>query len=149
MFLPQVFPTVKPIPSPTESPTGHHLSGANFLAADGHVKWMHTEKVSAGDAASATSAQVSGDANGATAEGTGVGTRPDDERLLGDLRQSEKWSQPFKSGLEEHPPRGTRCHCDSVSGTGASGRMLFYSNNLALDHYPVRGRPRKIFANDV
>ncbi len=62
-------------PSPTESPTGHHLSGANFLAADGHVKWMHTEKVSAGhDAASATSAQVSGDANGATAEGTGVGT---------------------------------------------------------------------------
>lgn len=62
-------------PSSSEARSGHHLEGANFLAADGHVKWMRCEKVSAGhDAASATSAQVAGDANGATAEGTGVGT---------------------------------------------------------------------------
>ena len=62
-------------PSSAEPQSGHHLEGTNFLAADGHVKWMRCEKVSAGhDAASATSPQVAGDQNSATAEGTGVGT---------------------------------------------------------------------------
>jgi len=57
------------------SALGHHLDGANFLAADGHVKWLRTEKVSAGNnAASATDAQAGGDGQSARAEGSGVGT---------------------------------------------------------------------------
>ncbi|RYF46240.1 MAG: DUF1559 domain-containing protein [Cytophagaceae bacterium] len=56
------------------SATGHHLDGANFLAVDGHVKWVHTDRVSAGhNAPSAESAQVTGDENNATAEGTSGG----------------------------------------------------------------------------
>ncbi len=57
------------------SATGHHLEGANFLAVDGHVKWMRTEKVSAGhNAPNSASPQAAGDQNTATAEGSGVGT---------------------------------------------------------------------------
>jgi len=50
---------------------GRHNSSANFLAADGHVKYISGLNVSTGwNASSPTSAQTAG----ARAEGTGVGT---------------------------------------------------------------------------
>jgi len=56
--------------------TGLHTDGSNWLAADGHVKWMFGSKVSAGwAAATPNSPQYNGGGywGGATAEGTAVG----------------------------------------------------------------------------
>ena len=42
-----------------------HMEGSNFLAVDGHVKWMRGDKVSTGRAAASESdAQTSGQAAG-------------------------------------------------------------------------------------
>lgn len=44
---------------------GRHAEGANFLAADGHVKWLRGDKVSTGNkAAPSNSAQTVGEAAG-------------------------------------------------------------------------------------
>lgn len=70
--VPEVSVTGRPSQYPSR--LGHHLDGANFLAADGHVKWMRTEKVSGGhNAQSSSSPQVPGDASSARAEGTDGG----------------------------------------------------------------------------
>ena len=54
---------------------GRHLGGANWLAADGHVKWLNGMSVSAGWAASTSTSHQSnsGGSGGALAEGTSVG----------------------------------------------------------------------------
>jgi prepilin-type N-terminal cleavage/methylation domain-containing protein/prepilin-type processing-associated H-X9-DG protein len=50
--------------------TGRHLEGANYLFADGHVKWLKSSNVSAGvTAAASTNAQGGGKAEGAEASG--------------------------------------------------------------------------------
>jgi len=54
---------------------GIHMSGSNYLMADGHVKWLMGTNVSSGwYAANANTAQINGTcaAGGAHAEGTGV-----------------------------------------------------------------------------
>lgn len=71
--VPESVFTTRPFQYPSR--TGHHLEGANFLAADGHVKWLRTEKVSAGhNAPTPDTAQVAGNNYDATAEGSGIGT---------------------------------------------------------------------------
>lgn len=46
---------------------GRHLEGSNFLAADGHVKWLRHDQVSCG-----TKALLPTDAQGASTGGTGL-----------------------------------------------------------------------------
>lgn len=43
-----------------ETNVGRHLEGSNFLAADGHVKWLKAEKVSRGNNTTASAAAVDG-----------------------------------------------------------------------------------------
>ena len=50
------------------STTGRHTDGSNFLAADGHVKWLRGSAVSPGHAAASA---ANGQNNGTTAAGTG------------------------------------------------------------------------------
>jgi prepilin-type N-terminal cleavage/methylation domain-containing protein/prepilin-type processing-associated H-X9-DG protein len=50
--------------------TGIHTDGSNFLAADGHVKWVHGVAVSPGHTA-ATTTDPQGQTNGTSAAGTG------------------------------------------------------------------------------
>jgi len=60
------------------NPVGRHLEGANYLMADGHVKWLRPSNVSAGNSApTSTSAQysnTSGSPSYGHAEGADVGT---------------------------------------------------------------------------
>ena len=51
--------------------TGIHSDGSNFLAADGHVKWLRGSAVSPGHAASAANVAQAADTGNKNAAGTG------------------------------------------------------------------------------
>jgi prepilin-type processing-associated H-X9-DG protein len=61
--------------TPARPPYGRHLEGSNFLAVDGHVKWLRAEKVSSGVAASvSTNAQGATDTTSVPGSGAGNGS---------------------------------------------------------------------------
>ncbi len=57
-------------------PTGRHTDGSNFLAADGHVKWLRGSAVSPGFAASSPTVGQASDTSGHNAAGTANMTIP-------------------------------------------------------------------------
>ena len=59
--------------SPTDftGTTGIHSDGSNFLACDGHVKWLHGTAISPGHTASAANVAQGADTGGKNAAGTG------------------------------------------------------------------------------
>ncbi len=52
-------------------PAGIHTDGANYLAADGHVKWYHDTVISAGTTAASSTDTYAQTNNGKSAAGTG------------------------------------------------------------------------------
>ncbi len=84
--------------------TGRHTDGSNFLAVDGHVKWLRGSAVSIGWSAAAPTDvgknTAAGDFNPFNAEGTAVGhIRLDLQPDLARLAPQNKASGPVSQGL--------------------------------------------------
>ena len=62
--------TATSVPNDYTGPTGIHTDGANFLAADGHVKWLRPSAVSSGTTGVSGNGQGQGQANQAAATDT-------------------------------------------------------------------------------
>ena len=71
-----VYPNATDPVVPAVFPTGRHFDGANYLLADGHVKWYRGDQVSSGNAALSPT-EPQDNANPARAQGTEyVGSNP-------------------------------------------------------------------------